>query len=72
MKYLKIKDSKYFGITNNTEQSPSREAKSRSASPEILHLLQNPKVHYCGTTTRNRVSHEKLEVAQLVKKFPIS
>jgi hypothetical protein len=32
--------------TNCMEQSPSREADSRSASQEIQHLLWNQKVHY--------------------------
>jgi hypothetical protein len=33
-------------ITNSTEQSPSSEANSHSASPEIPSLSWNPKVHY--------------------------
>jgi hypothetical protein len=35
-----------FPWTNSTEQSPSSEAKSHSASHEISSLLWNAKVHY--------------------------
>jgi len=34
-------------LTNSTEQGPSWKTNSHSAIKEIIHHLQNPKVHYC-------------------------
>jgi hypothetical protein len=40
------KEYKYSQLTNYTEQSPSWEANSHSATPEIPHIVFSPKVHY--------------------------
>jgi hypothetical protein len=34
-------------VSNSTEQSPSWEANSHSASQEIIRILRKPLVHYC-------------------------
>jgi len=45
-------------LTYSMEQSPSLEANKFSASQEILHILWNPKFHYCNHNRPPRMDRQ--------------